>query len=254
MQATIARFCVNAASSRVVRCMASRSKSKTFTHRRDGTHDIDIVPKTKNQQVALDMLRNKDRSIVLFTGPAGTGKTYMACRFAMEALSNQDIEKVVITRPTIGVGEELGYLPGSLEDKMHPWVIPIVDTFNESIGKKATKELQYLGLLEISPLAYMRGRTFKRSIVILDEAQNTTASQMKMVLSRIGEESRIIVCGDEDQSDLVEDINGLTDVLQRASHCQDLKYLSMVRLDQGDIQRHEAVQELIDKVYADRGS
>lgn len=206
--------------------------------------------KSPNQKRAMRSLEEKT-PILFLVGPAGSGKTFMACNHAIEGLMSKDIEKVVITRPTVGCDEQIGFLPGSLDDKMHPWISPIMDIFQEELGKPRTEDLRKLGQLEIVPLAFMRGRTFKNSIVILDEAQNTTPSQMIMALTRIGENSRMIITGDMSQTDLANQESGLRDVIDRILLASDLTYVQCVELDSNDIQRHVAVHELLTKVYGE---
>lgn len=206
--------------------------------------------KSANQKRAKKALDEKT-PILFLVGPAGSGKTFMACNHAIEGLMKKDIEKVVITRPTVGCDEQIGYLPGSLDDKMNPWISPIMDIFQDEIGKPRVDDLRKLGQLEICPLAFMRGRTFKNSIVILDEAQNTTRSQMIMALTRIGENSRMIVTGDMSQTDLTDQESGLRDVIQRMQLASDLNHVQCIELDSHDIQRHVAVHELLTKVYSD---
>lgn len=206
--------------------------------------------KSLNQKRAKQALGEKT-PILFLVGPAGSGKTFMACNHAIEELLKKSVEKIVVTRPTIGAGEDIGYLPGSLEDKMHPWVSPVMDIFHEELGKVRTEGLRKQGLLEICPLAFMRGRTFKNSVVILDEAQNTTPEQMMMTLTRIGENSRVIVTGDPKQSDLAGRLSGLTDIMERVKKADSLDFIRYVELTGMDIQRHVAVQELLTKVYMD---
>ena len=203
--------------------------------------------KTQNQRKAKKAL-DHEVPILFLIGPAGSGKTYMACSHAIESLQKKHIEKVVIARPTVGCDEEIGFLPGSLDDKMGPWVSPIMDIFHEELGKPRTEDLRKEGLLEICPLAFMRGRTFKNSFVILDEAQNTTPSQMIMALTRIGEGSRMVVTGDISQTDLGDRLSGLRDAVLRLENV-DLEHIRCVELDASDIQRHIAVQELLTKMY-----
>ena len=172
---------------------------------------------TKNQKVYLNKLRNKHHDILVAVGPAGTGKTYMAVRDAIAQLQSGDITKIVITRPVVAVGEDLGYLPGSLTEKMAPWTRPIIDVFMECYSAHEVQRMIADETIEIAPLAYMRGRTFKDALVILDEAQNTTPEQMKMFLTRPGNNCRQIVTGDIRQFDEREmrSESGLTDLLHR---------------------------------------
>jgi phosphate starvation-inducible PhoH-like protein len=228
----------------------SRESLKGAVPKSSGTKIAGFDAKSLNQKLAKQALGEKT-PILFLVGPAGSGKTFMACNHAIEELLNKSVEKIVVTRPTIGAGEDIGYLPGSLEDKMHPWVSPVMDIFHEELGKVRTEGLRKAGLLEICPLAFMRGRTFKNSVVILDEAQNTTPEQMMMALTRIGENSRVVVTGDPSQSDLSGRLSGLTDIMERVKRMNSLEFIRYVELNGMDIQRHAAVQELLTKVYTD---
>lgn len=162
-----------------------------------------LVPKNSSQEFYLNTI--KEMTVTLCTGPAGTGKTYLATYVALEALMKNEISKVVITRPMIAC-EDVGYLPGDMMDKIHPYLMPLLDAIESHVGPTKAKELLNLGRLEVLPLAYMRGRSINEAFIILDEAQNTTKDQMKMFLTRLGYDSKIVVNGDDCQPDLPKGI------------------------------------------------
>jgi phosphate starvation-inducible PhoH-like protein len=196
-----------------------------------------IVPKTVTQALYVKKLMNASRPIVVASGPAGCGKTLFACQVAARELMVNRIEKIIITRPTVSVDEELGFLPGKLEKKMEPWVKPMFEIFEKERVQRH---------VEIVPLAYMRGRTFKNSFIIADEMQNSTPSQMKMTLTRLGDNSRMVVTGDLDQSDLRHTKNGLGDLFDRLDdHDCELEYIDRISFSTEDIQRHPAVSEVL---------
>lgn len=182
-----------------------------------GFHVDKIVPKDDHQKRLEQLLKNDSVKILLVTGAAGTGKTLLSCQEALSQFQQKKKQKIVITRPLVFVeNEELGFLPGNMNEKMSPWTLPILDHMKEFIETNELKRLIHENKIEISPLGYMRGRTFKNSFIILDEAQNTTPQQMKMFLTRIGSHSKMVVNGDLDQSDLSKGItNGLEDFLLR---------------------------------------
>lgn len=177
---------------------------------------------TRNQKVYLKKLRQRHHDILIVSGPAGTGKTYMAVRQAIEDYQNGEIDKIVITRPNVTTGDDLGYLPGTLTEKMAPWTRPIIDVFNECFPAPVVQRMIINEEIEIAPLAYMRGRTFKNCIVIADEMQNATPEQMKMLMTRIGENCRMIITGDTDQYDRAKIgiVSGLADITRRLAERQ----------------------------------
>ena len=197
-----------------------------------------LVPKTMNQILYVKKLMSLKSPIVVAAGPAGCGKTLLACQVATQKLLSNQIDKIVVTRPTVSVDEDLGFLPGKLEKKMEPWVKPMFEIFERERVQKS---------VEIVPLAYMRGRTFRNSFIIADEMQNSTPNQMKMVLTRIGEDSKMVVTGDLNQSDLRFALNGLNDLFYRLSD-KDLEYIDHVIMTGEDIQRHPAIVEVL-KLY-----
>jgi phosphate starvation-inducible PhoH-like protein len=206
------------------------------------------IPRTLVQSVYLKTLRNARKPITIATGPAGTGKTLFACQVAAEKLYKNHIKKLILTRPIISVDEELGYLPGKLEDKMDPYMRPLTDILSEYFSRQKIQQLIKNKSIEIAPLAFMRGRTFDNAFIIGDEVQNTTVNQMKMLLTRIGENSQMVITGDLEQCDLHDDRNsGLIDLITRAD-IVNLEYIEHVILTTDDIQRHPAVKEVL-KLY-----
>jgi phosphate starvation-inducible PhoH-like protein len=173
------------------------------------------VPKTRSQEIYASMLRNRNKKIIIATGPAGTGKTMFATEFGIRNFLLGKCDKLIFTRPSVSVDEDLGYLPGKLEDKMAPWIRPIYDILHQFISPKEVSELIEEKIIEIAPLGYMRGRTFKNSWIVADEMQNSTISQMKMLLTRLGENSRLAITGDLDQYDNLNQMNGLEDFLNK---------------------------------------
>lgn len=200
-----------------------------------------IRPKTLGQKKYVDAI--KKNSIVFGVGPAGTGKTYLAVALAVYALKNHEIDKIILTRPAVEAGEKLGFLPGDLSEKVDPYLRPLFDALQEMMGQDAYAKNIERGSIEIAPLAYMRGRTLSNSFIILDEAQNTTREQMKMFLTRMGENSRIVVTGDVTQIDLPKNVkSGLIDALDVL---KDVEGIEIVRLSAKDVVRHELVTRII---------
>lgn len=208
-----------------------------------------LVPKTPGQLKYVEALRNYQKPIVVATGPAGSGKTLFACQEAVERLGRRQVDRVILTRPLVAADEELGYLPGTLERKMDPWTRPMFDILGNYFSQSRIKQLVKDRVIEIAPLAYMRGRTFDGCFVVADEMQNTTPNQMKMLLTRIGEHSKMVVTGDAEQCDLRDGIGGLSDLLPRMEG-DVLEYIEHVVLESEDIQRHPAVKEVLD-LYVD---
>jgi phosphate starvation-inducible PhoH-like protein len=204
------------------------------------------------KQVKLqNFINNSKLNVIISTGPAGTGKTLVACQEAIRMLKESEIDKIIITRPTVTVEENLGYLPGTLQDKVYPFLIPIYDYFLEHYTKENLMNLIHNGKLEVCPLAYMRGRTFKDSIIIADEMQNTTPNQMKMILTRIGENSKIIITGDLEQNDL-SSYNGLQNIVDLLEKKYENDYNKMlkdgfacVHFDNSCIQRHPIIEKIV---------
>ena len=214
-----------------------------------GTGRSRIEPKNPTQTIYDKLLQNKNKPYVFATGPSGTGKTMLACEHAVRAIEEKKMKRIVITRPAVSVEEQHGFLPGSLEEKMEPWVKPIFDVFYDRWGAKEVIRLCQNKTIEICPLAYMRGRTFESSWVIADEMQNATPSQMKMILTRLGRGSKMVVTGDINQHDRGYDVNGLSDFLNRINN-ENLTNIAVVHFSTGDIERHQAIREIL-KLYGE---
>jgi len=202
-------------------------------------------PKNDSQKNYFNLLKNKNKKILIATGPAGTGKTLFATEIGIKNFLTTKYEKIIFTRPSVSVDEDLGYLPGTLEEKMAPWVRPIYDILYNFLSAKEITTLIEEKYIEIAPLGYMRGRTFKNSWIIADEMQNSTVSQMKMLLTRLGENSRVIITGDLDQHDRKDNINGLEDFLNKFKKKRSSS-ISSVEFNNNDIQREQVVQEVLD--------
>lgn len=208
-----------------------------------------IKPRTEGQSDYIDAIRKHD--LTFCRGPAGCGKTYLAVALAVEALKTKKTQKIVLVRPAVEAGESLGFLPGDLQAKLNPYLRPLLDALNEMLDYDQVKYLMEHDVIEVLPLAYMRGRTLNDAFIILDEAQNSTSAQMKMFLTRMGEGSRIVVSGDVTQIDLPCGVtSGLRDAWQRLG---GVKGISFVTLSASDIVRHKIVQEIV-KRYESPGS
>lgn len=205
-------------------------------------------PKNKNQEHYVSMLKNKNKKIIVVTGPAGTGKTMLATEHGIYHFLTGVYEKLIFTRPSVSVDEDLGYLPGTLEEKMAPWVRPIYDVMYQFITPKEVTQLMEEKQIEIAPLGYMRGRTFKNTWIVADEMQNSTVNQMKMLLTRLGENSRLVITGDLEQFDKPDIVNGLDDFLNKFKGKRSSS-ISSFEFDKQDIQREEVVKEILD-IYA----
>lgn len=205
-----------------------------------------VKPKTLGQKAYVDQIREK--MIVFGIGPAGTGKTYLAMAMAITALKNNEVNKIILTRPAIEAGENLGFLPGDLQSKVDPYLRPLYDALYQIMGAESFLSNSEKGIIEVAPLAYMRGRTLDNAFIILDEAQNTTPAQMKMFLTRIGFGSKVIVTGDRTQKDLPRDmVSGLDIALKVLKKVDDIGF---VFLDNKDVVRHPLVQKIV-KAYED---
>jgi len=202
-------------------------------------------PKSKSQAKYLHSLNNVTNKIIMATGPAGTGKTLFATEYGLKQYLEGKYEKIIFTRPAVSVDEDLGYLPGTLEEKMAPWVRPIYDILYRFLTNTEVTYLIHEKKIEIAPLAYMRGRTFKNTWIIADEMQNSTQNQMKMLLTRLGENSRMVITGDLDQHDRIGEINGLQDFLEKFRGCRS-NSISSIEFETGDIEREEVVKEILD--------
>ncbi|MBP5159852.1 MAG: PhoH family protein [Lachnospiraceae bacterium] len=205
-----------------------------------------IKPKTHGQKSYVDQIRNK--MIVFSVGPAGTGKTYLGMAMAINAFKNNEVSRIILTRPAIEAGEKLGFLPGDLQSKVDPYLRPLYDALYQIMGPETFMKNTEKGLIEVAPLAYMRGRTLDNSYIILDEAQNTTPAQMKMFLTRIGFGSKVIITGDQTQKDLPKDQeSGLDVALKVLSGIDDIGFSYLTA---SDVVRHPLVQKIV-KAYDD---
>ncbi len=209
---------------------------------------VHIIPRNRNQEAYVLTLLDESKDIVFGIGPAGTGKTLLAVQVAVKHFKEGKIDKIIVTRPAVSVDEDLGFLPGTLEQKMAPWTRPIFDVLREYFNAREIEGMIEEGIIEIAPLAYMRGRTFKNAFIIADEMQNATPNQMKMLLTRIGEGSKMAVTGDLNQADRLKD-NGLIDFITQLETKRTSR-LDIVQFTQGDIERHEAVKEVL-QIYGD---
>lgn len=203
------------------------------------------TPRNEGQKIYTSYLKKKNKKVVVATGPAGTGKTLLATEQGVRMFLSGGYDKLIFTRPCVSVDEELGFLPGNLEDKMAPWIRPIYDVLYNFISPKEVSVLVEEKVIEIAPLGYMRGRTFKNCWIVADEMQNSTVSQMKMLLTRLGENSKLVVTGDLDQHDRSGEINGLEDFLHKFRGKRSSSITS-VEFQNDDIQREEVVKEILE--------
>ena len=210
---------------------------------------VQIYPKSLSQETYLLKLNDPNKMIVFAIGPAGTGKTMLAVQWAIDQLKYGSADKIIITRPAVSVDEEHGFLPGDLNEKMAPWTKPIFDVIAENFNAREIENFVKEGVIETSPLAYMRGRTFKNAVVVADEMQNATPSQMKMLLTRLGTGSKMVVTGDLQQADRPSN-NGLLEFLGLYNNFQGHRYVDLVKFDVQDVERHDAVKEIL-AIYGD---
>lgn len=210
---------------------------------------VELLPRNLAQETYIDLLEDDNNSIVFATGPAGTGKTLLATLYAIKQLQAGNISKIIITRPAVSVDEQHGFLPGTLLEKMAPWVIPITDVFKEYYSVASLERMLEEEVIEIAPLAYMRGRTLKNCIVLFDESQNANINQMKMVLTRIGDNTRMFITGDCAQHDRGFDDNGLKDFMRRLSVSPSGR-IKTVEFDKQDVERHPVIEEIL-HLYGD---
>lgn len=210
---------------------------------RDQRYVRNVLPRTPNQARLIDAIRGHD--LVFALGPAGTGKTYLAVALAVEALEAGDVARIILSRPAIEAGEALGYLPGTAEDKLSPYLRPLYDALTDRMGSKRMRAALDDGTIEVAPIAFMRGRTLNNAFVVIDEAQNCLYSQMKMLLTRLGARSTMVVTGDPDQSDLMEGMSGLADIAERVA---GIEGLDVVRLGETDVVRHPLVARMLPEI------
>ena len=201
-----------------------------------------LSPRNLTQKKYIDLLYSTI-PIVIGTGPAGTGKTLLACHAGSKALISGRVQKLILTRPAVSVDEQHGFLPGTVEKKMDPWTRPMFDVLNRYMSAKKVNEYVYDRKIEICPLAYMRGRTFDNAWIIGDEMQNSTPSQMKMLLTRIGEDSKMIIAGDVQQYERGFEQNGLSDLISRI--CENSIDISHVRFSEDDVVRNQVIKEIL---------
>src|SRR6266403_3198636 len=199
-----------------------------------------VRPQSDGQRRLIEAIGRYHLTIAL--GPAGTGKTYLAVSAAVAALEAGEVGRIVLTRPAVEAGENLGYLPGDINDKLAPYLRPLNDALNERLGGRRVKQLMDAGAIEIAPIAYMRGRTLNNAFIVIDEAQNCTYGQIKMLLTRLGWHSTMVVTGDPDQSDLLDGLSGLTEIARRLDPIPDI---AVVRLGDRDSVRHPLVADML---------
>ena len=226
----------------------NESKTIDFTQVQQKTRikkSLDLIPKTLNQEKYIIALLDESVDIVVVSGPAGTGKTYLAMLAAIKALRSGECDHIILTRPAVSVDDEKhGFLPGDLNAKMEPWTRPLIDVLKEYY---TVKEITYMleeQIIEIAPLAFCRGRNFKNSYVILDESQNATPSQLKMIMTRIGVGSKIVITGDIEQTDRKTTQNGLMDLISRLK-IKPIPGLKACEFGVKDVQRHEIIQHIL---------
>jgi phosphate starvation-inducible protein PhoH and related proteins len=207
---------------------------REFSYRRK------IRPQSDGQRRLMTAIEHHNLTIAL--GPAGTGKTYLAVSAAVAALEAGEVGRIVLTRPAVEAGERLGYLPGDINDKLAPYLRPLNDALNERLAGKRLRQLIAEGAIEIAPIAYMRGRTLNNAFIVIDEAQNCTYGQIKMLLTRLGWHSTMVVTGDPDQSDLLDGLSGLAEIARRLDPIADI---AVVRLGDTDIVRHPLVADML---------
>jgi phosphate starvation-inducible PhoH-like protein len=207
---------------------------------RDRRYVKNVRAMSPTQQQLMDAIDGQ--SVVLALGPAGTGKTYLAVAKAVEALETGKVQRIVLSRPAVEAGESLGFLPGDLNEKLAPYLRPLYDALTERLGTKRLKTMLAESVIEIAPVAYMRGRTLSECFVVIDEAQNCTYGQLKMLLTRLGWRSTMVLTGDPDQTDLLPGISGLSDIARRL---EPIAEVPVVRLTEGDIVRHPLVASML---------
>ncbi len=239
---------------------AAKAQAKRMTHTentisfdqvaRPQARRIDLVPRTRNQEKLVLALQDAGQHIVVTVGPAGTGKTYLAMLAAIKALKQGECDRIIMTRPAVGVeGEQHGFLPGNLVAKMEPWTRPLLDVMRDYYRPQDIVTMIEDQIVEIAPLAYMRGRTFKNAWIIADEMQNATPAQAKMLMTRIGTNSRIVITGDVEQADRNNGDNGLMDLCERLQ-ARPVRGIAVCELEGRDVQRHKIIGDVL-KLYSD---
>ncbi|MDD5585635.1 MAG: PhoH family protein [Alphaproteobacteria bacterium] len=208
--------------------------------RRDQSYVRKVKPQNANQAALLEAMAK--HSLVIAAGPAGTGKTYLAISAAVEALEAGRVDRIVLSRPALEAGETIGFLPGDIQEKMAPYLRPLYDALNDRLGGKRLKQYLAEGAIEIAPIGFMRGRTLNNAFVVIDEAQNCTYNQIKMLLTRLGWHSTMVLTGDPDQSDLLDGMSGLADIARKL---EPVPGLAVIRLSDRDIVRHPLVASML---------
>ena len=224
----------------------NRSRMQLYMKKIKNSHVSLYSPKSEHQTEYVKYLNNDDTKIIISTGPAGCGKTLFACQKAISLMKSEDINKIIITRPVVSVDEEIGFLPGNIVKKMDPWTRPIFDLFLEHYSKTELDLMLMNGKVEICPLAFMRGRTFKHAFIIADEMQNSSPNQMKMLATRLGEKCRMVITGDLHQTDIAKE-NGLHEFvnkIQKFNETSDI--IKLIKLDSGDIERSDVVRKVLE--------
>jgi phosphate starvation-inducible PhoH-like protein len=214
-----------------------------FQGQRDQSYVKNVRPRSEGQKRLMEAIGA--HNLVLAIGPAGTGKTYLAVTAAVEAFEKGKVERIILSRPAVEAGEKIGYLPGDLQDKMAPYLRPLYDALNDRMGIKRLKQCIEIGEIEIAPVGYMRGRTLNNAFVVIDEAQNCTYGQIKMLVSRLGWNSTMVITGDPDQSDLLDGISGLRDM---AAKLEKVNGIAVERLVETDIVRHPLVAKMLEVI------
>ncbi|MBI3419949.1 MAG: PhoH family protein [Proteobacteria bacterium] len=211
--------------------------------RRDQSYIRKIKPQNNNQALLMEAIASNN--LTMAVGPAGTGKTYIAISAAVEALEAGRVDRIVLSRPAIEAGESIGFLPGDLQEKMAPYLRPLYDALNDRIGSKRLRQHLMDGAIEIAPIGYMRGRTLNHAFVVIDEAQNCTYGQIKMLLTRLGWHSTMVVTGDPDQSDLLQGMSGFSEIAQRL---EGVPGIAVVRMTAQDVVRHPLVASMLSRL------
>lgn len=206
-----------------------------------------IVPKNPKQQLYVDALRKPQPYVVIASGSAGSGKTLLATSVGVEKLKEGVVDRLILTRPTVSVGDELGFLPGDLQAKMEPWIRPLYDAMSYYYPRSKIEKMMKEGIVEIAPLTFMRGRTFEKSWIICDEAQNTTIDQMLMTITRIGDNSKMVITGDPLQHDRGFDINGLSDLITKLEYNSDYNddFFKVIEFEEDDVERHPIIPYIL---------
>jgi phosphate starvation-inducible PhoH-like protein len=207
---------------------------------RDQSYVRKVRPQSPGQARLMEAIREHSLSVAL--GPAGTGKTYLAISAAVEALDEGRVSRIILSRPAVEAGETLGFLPGDLQDKMAPYLRPLTDALSDRLGGKRLRACIADGTVEVAPIAYMRGRTLNNAFVVIDEAQNCTYGQIKMLLTRLGWHSTMVLTGDPDQSDLLPGVSGLADIAERL---RQVSKIAVIDLEEADIIRHPLVASML---------